>query len=110
EVIGIMIHVVPLIRLRGAAVTTPVMRDDAIAVIDEEHHLPVPVIRRERPTVAEHNGLTLAPVLVENFRTGARLDRRHLATPSLQHWREPRAVDRPGLTIPPKARIVGRAD
>ena len=47
--------------------TAPVMRHDAIAVLKEKRHLVVPVIGRQRPAVAEHNGLTLAPVLVKDL-------------------------------------------
>jgi hypothetical protein len=67
QVIGIVIHVVTLAHLRGAAVAAAVMRDHAIALLEEEHHLPVPVIARQRPAMAEHDGLTFAPVLVENL-------------------------------------------
>ena len=41
-----------------------IMRDDAEAAVAEEHHLRVPVVRRQRPAMAEHDGLTGAPVLV----------------------------------------------
>src|SRR6266852_4749135 len=50
--------------LGGAAMAAPVMGYDAIAVLEEEQHLRVPVIGRQRPAVAEHDGLTFAPVLV----------------------------------------------
>ncbi len=45
----------------------PVMGYDAIAVLEEEQHLRVPIIGRQRPAVAEHDGLTFAPVLVEDL-------------------------------------------
>ena len=54
-----------------------VMGDDAIAVIEEEQHLRVPVIGRQRPAMAEHDGLTGAPVLVVNLGAVFGLDRRH---------------------------------
>ena len=41
--------------LRGAAVG-----DEAIAVIHEEEQLRVPVIGRQRPSMAEHDTLTVA--------------------------------------------------
>ena len=44
-----------------------VMGDHAIALIQEEQHLRVPVIGRQRPAMAEHNGLAGTPVLVENL-------------------------------------------
>src|SRR2546423_1757759 len=37
---------------------------DAIAVIEEEQHLRVPVIGRQRPTMTKDNRLSFAPVLV----------------------------------------------
>src|SRR6267143_6038520 len=72
-----MIHVMATADLGGAAMATPVVGDDAIAVLEEEQHLRVPIIGRERPTVAEHNGLTLAPVLVEDLNAVFGGDRVH---------------------------------
>src|SRR5438477_11108664 len=43
---------------------TPVVGYDAIAVVEEEQHLCVPIIGRQRPTVTEYNGLTFAPVFI----------------------------------------------
>src|SRR6184192_1488018 len=62
-----MIHVMATADLGGAAMTTPVVGYDAIAVLEEEQHLGVPIIPRQWPTVAEYDGLTLAPVLVEDL-------------------------------------------
>src|SRR5207248_5132544 len=53
--------------LRRAAMTAAVVRNDAVAAGHEEHHLRIPIVSRQRPAVAEHNGLTRAPVLVENL-------------------------------------------
>ena len=44
--------------------SAPIMRNDAIAVVEEEQHLRVPIIGRQRPTMAEHDGLSFAPVFV----------------------------------------------
>jgi hypothetical protein len=55
----------------------PVVGDDAEAVVEEEHHLGVPVVRRERPAVAENDGLTLAPILVEDLDAVLGLDEGH---------------------------------
>lgn len=62
-----MIHIVPVADLCGAAVSTPIMRNDAKALAEEEKHLRVPVIGAERPAMMEDDGLrTLwAPILVE---------------------------------------------
>src|SRR5438128_1001301 len=64
QVVGVMIHVMAPAGLGGAAVTSSVMGDDAIAFLEEEQHLRVPIIGRQRPAVAEHDGLTFAPVLI----------------------------------------------
>jgi hypothetical protein len=47
--------------------TSAVMSYDAKAVLEEKNHLRVPVIRRQRPAMAEHDGLTFAPVLVKDL-------------------------------------------
>jgi hypothetical protein len=44
KVIGIVIHIVTVGRLARAPVTPPVMGDNAKAVIQEEHHLRVPIV------------------------------------------------------------------
>ncbi|MGY3355239.1 hypothetical protein ACVWZK_001902 [Bradyrhizobium sp. GM0.4] len=67
EIIGIMIHVVAVGDLRRTAMAATVMRDDAIAARDEEHHLRVPVVSRQRPAVTEHDRLATSPVLVEDL-------------------------------------------
>jgi hypothetical protein len=40
-----VIHVVTAGRLRRAAMTSAIVRDDSEASIQEEHHLRIPVIR-----------------------------------------------------------------
>ena len=45
--------------------------------LEEEQHLRVPVVGRQRPAVAEHDGLTLAPVLVEDLNAVLGGDRGH---------------------------------
>src|SRR5438477_11631659 len=72
-----MIHVVAIGRLARTSMPAPIMRDDAIAMVQEKHHLPVPVIRSERPAVRKHNRLSFTPVLVENLCAVLRRDRAH---------------------------------
>ena len=48
--------------------STPISRNDAETFAKEKKHLWVPIIRRERPAVTEHNRLPGAPVLVKNLR------------------------------------------
>jgi hypothetical protein len=62
-----MIHIVTIGCLGRTPVTPPVMRDDAKAVIQEEHHLGVPIVSAQWPTVREDNWLSASPVLVENM-------------------------------------------
>ncbi len=75
KIVGVMIHVVAVAGLGGPAVPTPVMGDHAEALAKEEQHLCVPIVRRKRPAMAEHDGLARAPVLVENLRAVMRGDR-----------------------------------
>ena len=77
EIVGVVVHVMAVGHLGRAAMAAPVVGDDAEAVVEEEHHLGVPVVRRERPAVAEHDGLTLAPILVEDLDAVLGLDEGH---------------------------------
>jgi hypothetical protein len=62
-------------------VAAAIMGDNAIVVVGKEQHLRVPVIGRQRPTMAEHDGLTLAPVLVEDLDAVLCRDRAHVTSP-----------------------------
>src|SRR5262245_5393168 len=64
QIIGIVIHVVAAPGLSRAAMSAPINCDDPIALGKEEHHLRVPIVRAKRPAVAEHHGLSAAPVFV----------------------------------------------
>src|SRR5437773_10536505 len=66
KVVGIVIHIMAVARLGRTAVTSSVMRDDAIPVIQEEQHLRVPVIGRQRPTMAADDGLSATPVFIKD--------------------------------------------
>jgi hypothetical protein len=67
KIVCVVVHVMAVARLGGPAVAAAVMADEAIAVIEEEQHLRIPVIGRQLPTMAEHNGLPLAAVLVQDL-------------------------------------------
>src|SRR5471032_3709751 len=69
QVVGIGIHGSALERLAGTAMATPVMRDDAVAVLSEEKHLVFPGVGRQGPAVAEDDGGATAPILVVNQAT-----------------------------------------
>src|ERR1700712_2878649 len=71
------VHIIPRRCLGRAAVTTPVMRDYAIALLEEEHHLAIPVVRAEWPPVVEDDRLSRAPVLVEDLGAILRGNRGH---------------------------------
>ena len=77
QVVGVVIHVVAVAALRGPAMSAPVVGYDAITLVEEEHHLRVPIVGGQRPTVAEYHGLTLAPVLVINLDSVFCGNRRH---------------------------------
>src|SRR5277367_989250 len=74
---GIMVHVVALRHLARTSVAATVDADHAIAVLEEEQHLGIPVVRTERPAVMEYNWLPLAPVFVEDVRAVFGFDHWH---------------------------------
>src|SRR5580698_8767300 len=77
QVIGIMVHVMAAAGLARPPMTAPVMRNHAITMAQKEQHLRVPIVRRKRPAMAEHDGLPAAPILVENLGAVLGGDRRH---------------------------------
>ena len=77
QVVGVVVHVVTLADLGRTAVATPIVGDDAIALVEEEEQLDVPVVCRERPAVAEDDRLARAPVLVEDLNAVVGGDVRH---------------------------------
>src|SRR5271170_939189 len=66
KIVRIMIHVMPVGNLRRPSMAAAIMSNDPIAVVEEEHHLRVPVIARQWPAMAEHDRLTFAPVFEKN--------------------------------------------
>lgn len=72
EIVGVVIHVVPVSGLGRSPMTAPVMSNDAIALIEKEEHLSVPVVGGKRPAVTKYDRLTLAPILVVNLRAVSR--------------------------------------
>ena len=78
KIVGVVVHVVAVAGLSGPPMAAPVMGDDTIAVLEEKQHLGVPVIGRQGPAMAEHDGLTASPVLVEDLRAIRRRDRAHV--------------------------------
>ena len=68
---GVVVHVVTIADLARPAMAAPVMRNDAIALLQEVEHLGVPVVGAERPAMMEDDGLRVpgTPVLVVDRRT-----------------------------------------
>src|SRR4051794_8121379 len=64
QIVGIVIHIMAAGGLSRAAMPAAVECDDPVTFGEEEQHLRVPIIRRKRPTVTEHDGLSAAPVFV----------------------------------------------
>ena len=77
KVISVAIHVVAGGGLPRSAVTSPVMRDHAEALLVEEQHLSVPRVRIQRPTVGEHDYRASSPVFKVDLRTVFAADRVH---------------------------------
>jgi hypothetical protein len=89
QIVGVMIHVVAVGGLGRATMATPVMRDNAVAMMQEEQHLRVPVIGRQRPAVAEHDRLARTPILIEDFSAVYGGDRIHgVRSPFVIVWVE----------------------
>src|SRR5438477_11054706 len=64
QIVGVVVHVVSAAGLSRATMSTPISCNDTETFADEEKHLRVPIIRRERPAVTEHNRLPAAPVFI----------------------------------------------
>src|SRR5215218_1536303 len=61
----------------------PIMGDDAISFVEEEHHLVVPIVTTQGPAVMEDDRLGLfgSPVLVEDVGAVGRGDEGHVCHP-----------------------------
>ena len=81
QIIGIGVHVVAGPRLARPAVTATVMGNAEISVRGQEEHLVLECVGTERPSMAEDDGLTRAPVIVVDLGTVLRRDRCHGALP-----------------------------
>src|SRR5260370_11232122 len=69
QVVGIMVHIVAVGGLGRATMAAAVMGDDAIAMMQEEQQLRVPIIGGQRPAVAGHERVARTPVPVEDLPT-----------------------------------------
>ena len=82
QIVGVVVHVMTNGSLGGSPVAAAVVRDDPVAVVEEEQHLGVPVVGRQWPAMAEHDRLTGTPVLVEDLESFGGGDCTHLIYPS----------------------------
>jgi len=74
---GVVFHVVAAADLARPAMAAPVMGDDAVALLDEEEHLRIPVVTAQGSAVMKDDRLTGAPVLVEDMCSVFGCDCRH---------------------------------
>src|SRR5690606_6404526 len=72
------------VGLARAAVPAAIVRDDAVSVAEEEHHLVVPVVCAQRPAVVEDDRLRVlrTPVLVEDLGAVSGGDKAHENPPA----------------------------
>ena len=81
EVVGPGIHAaIPFPRLTRATVATPIMSHNSVAPVSKEDHLVFPIVRAERPAVAEYDRgrRLIAPVLIVDLGTVSECEVRHL--------------------------------
>src|SRR5437667_1495029 len=64
QIVGIVVHVMSVAGLTRATMSAAISRDDAITFAEEKKQLRVPVIGRQRPTVAKDDRLAFAPVFI----------------------------------------------
>src|SRR5437867_686865 len=64
KIVSVRVHVVAVPWLARPAMTAAIMRNHAISLVRQEHHLRVPCIGAQRPAMRESDGLPCAPVLV----------------------------------------------
>lgn len=110
QVVRVRVHVVAVPGLGRTPVAAPVVGDDAIAFAGEEEHLVFPVVRAQRPSVAEHDGLggLGSPVFVVDLGAIFRRDVGHFLLGNYVGVRYSRAREsRRGLTkeIPSQLRV-----
>jgi hypothetical protein len=86
KIVGVMIHIVTVGDLAGPTVAAAIVGDNAVALIEEEYHLCIPIVGRDWAAVAEHDGLAFAPIFVENLDAVFRFDKAHDEFPFSRLW------------------------
>src|SRR5215469_9948434 len=109
---SVVVHVVTIADLARATMPAPVVRNDAIPLLEEVQHLGVPVVGAQWPAMMEDDRLRAlrTPGLVVDRRTVLDCDRVHLRS-SLTHVFEPRRwCTRPAdRSIDDSVRYAGKA-
>src|SRR5712691_1563972 len=109
EIVGVGVHFVPTPRLARSAMTAAIMCDTAVAVGAQKHHLVLPGVRAQRPSMAEDGGLSLGPVLVIDLRAVLGCDsRRGMFSLWLRHGLTPLCCNSQRAQFGRVARITGR--
>ena len=62
------------------AMAAPIVSDDPEAFLENEHHLRIPIVGRQRPAMVEEQRPAGPPVFVEQLRAVLRRERRHRAS------------------------------
>ena len=80
HIVGVVIHVVAVPDLAGAAMPASIMSNHPKALREKEQHLRIPVIGTERPAVVEvdYRRVARAPVLVEDIDAVSSGDKAHI--------------------------------
>jgi hypothetical protein len=100
EIVGVSVHVVALPRLARATVAASIMRDAAVAVRSEEEHLVLEGVGAKRPAVAEHDRLSLAPIVVIDVRAVLGRDRAHRCVLAVVEQTTPMSGERASRECP----------
>src|SRR5258708_11467198 len=87
KICDISVHVIPAVGLAGTTVAAPVMRNDPVALFQKEHQLIVPIIRAERPAVAEGDWLRVlgAPILIEDLVCRLLLEKKNKSSAAISY-------------------------
>ncbi|MEI9894641.1 MAG: hypothetical protein WDN28_12325 [Chthoniobacter sp.] len=67
EIVGIGIHVIAMPRLAGAAMTSAIVSDTAIALARQEEHLIFERVAVQRIRMVENDGLPFSPIFEIKF-------------------------------------------
>src|SRR5258708_24662524 len=67
EIVGVGVHVIALPRLAGAAMTSTIMSDTAVALSRQEEHLVFKSVAVQRIRMVKNDGLSFPPIFKVEF-------------------------------------------